>query len=225
MDIIVGSSRARDMGSGLTSYNIEKYYKPGGKILDMKELIDNHKIYNHGTSPLFPGEKFFVYTIVGICDITTKINNRKNNHCEIIYDQDYSENILTMQDHFLELESHIIANSLIPVFGTIVPVHLEKANNFLFDHGKTKFLKHSLDYYDMQTDILKVINAVNDFLTLRNDINNVNTLALHTTVLHNVKKGKKHLRHIDLFDGVHPNSKLSLKWNNILRQTINNNRK
>jgi hypothetical protein len=227
MDVIVGSSRGRNLGVTLKNlFHMENWSVSGAQIYQMEEQVDNHYWLYIFPNPLYPGESTYIYVVGGICDITTKLKNRAEGYQEIVYNKDVSSNISEVMDLYRHLCQHILSRDCIPVISTIVPVSVQKANNFLLDRNKTSVLYHTHEYFTMQNDVMAVCNALNPQIQELNKLQNVHTLSLHTSVFHNVKKGgKKCFQHINLFDGVHPNPTLSNRWEQILKMTIENNRK
>lgn len=224
MDIIIGSSRARNLGKGFSTFDVETWFQPGGKICQMHKLVDDHIMF-HLPGYIYPLEKNFLYVVCGICDITCKVKNYRENYQEIIYLQDPVENVSGMKVDIQNLAKYAQQNSLIPVISTIIPVHLEKANLYLLDNGKTSCLRHSHEYHSMNEQILSVCQDINSFIKEFNETNNVNTPDLCRTVYHNKTNGKKYFKHSQLYDGVHPDHDLTNRLNKVIKLTIENNRK
>jgi hypothetical protein len=221
MDIIVGSSRARYLGQDGKTLNVVTWYKSGGRIRDMEDLIDQHLLYN----PVQYAKKDYVYVVCGVCDITRKVKNYSKHYQEIIYDYDPSENIERMKQDYHHLTSYIYSRRLVPVISTVIPTHLETANHYLLEKNKTRYLAFESDYLIMQQKVLTVCKDINAFISDNNRERGVNTPALHDLVIHNKKKGRKNFKYSELFDGVHANEHLTNLMNVLLKKTITLNRK
>ena len=103
MDIIIGSSRAKYLGQDNKTLNVSTWYKSGGKIKDMYELVDQHLFYN----PISNSEKTHMYIVCGICDITQIKKDYCKHYREIIYNYDPDTNIIRMKDDFNSLTNYI----------------------------------------------------------------------------------------------------------------------
>jgi hypothetical protein len=223
MDIIVGSSRAKFL-SPAKSFFTETWFRPGGRINDMNDLVDDHFMKIFPLCPVLANSKNFVYVVCGICDITEKLSNNQENYQEIIYTKDPNSNIQQMKNDYHNLKHYILQHNLIPVLATIIPTDITKANHFYLDKGKTSALHHTQSYDDMQQKIFTVCEEMNKFICEVNLTTQVRTLSLHTAVYHNTKNGKKYFKPTHLFDGIHANQHLTSKFNHMLQLTINNNR-
>ena len=220
MDIVIGSSRAKYIGQDGKSLNVITWYRSGGRIVDMADLVDQHLFYNTPSV----GPKDHMYIVCGICDVTRKLRDNTINYQEIVYDYDPSTNLIAMRNAYIDLVQYIYSRSIVPVLATVIPTHLETANSFLLSHNKTSKLVYQHMYPSMQEKIITVCNEINSFIVENNRSRGLHTPALHDTVMHNKKKGRKNFKYSDLFDGVHANSKLTRQMNHVIRMTIVNNR-
>ena len=85
MNVIIGSSRSKDLGKTeplLSNHTVEIWSLPGGRYNQMKH-VDKHMILHHGGVPMPHTAKSHFYVVAGLCDVTTKTNNRKEHYTEV----------------------------------------------------------------------------------------------------------------------------------------------
>lgn len=227
MNIIVGSSRARDIGSlpplkgDLT---VRTLSKPGGRYHQMNEMIEQQIINDHGGPPLFPGINHY-YIFCGLCDITTKL--RAKNYEEVVYQELPQTTLSRVTTKIDNLKQFILDQGGIPIFCTIVPQHIATWNFHRLNIHRTSHLKHSKHYEEMQSNLMIVLEQINQHIIATNLISNVATPKLHSSVLHNQGKGRhqSYFEHTLLTDGVHPKPKLLKSWAKSFKKLIQLNRK
>ena len=186
--------------------------------------MDNHYIFHHGGPPAMETQDTHFYIIAGLCDITKKIKNRRENYMEVIYNDEPSETISRVLSSIYSLKKYIENLNAKPIFTTITPSHLETLNHKWFDSGRTCRLSYSHNYQEMQVEVMKVFEEINNNITQINSQNGLATPMLHRSVMHNVKKGSKYFQHSKLSDGCHATNSLNKIWAKYIDRAIQLNR-
>lgn len=212
---IYGSSRGRCFEGEINCRNL--FVKPGGKLMKLcksaKDELEN-----------VPGDKI-IYFISGIPDICSRDKSEN-------YEESYLELYKDGQeiDH-VEKFKNLIKDALrylrtIPrckiVFSTIATISFDVWNSTRMAQGKTKFLKYSARYPEMQEKLNSSLVEINNFITSVNAGNGVITPFLHSPVQKS-KYGKVRYMYSKLVDGVHPSIELSEVWIGRLRAVVSEN--
>jgi hypothetical protein len=227
MNVIVGSSRSRDLGKFeplKSNPTVEIWSVPGGKYCQLTVSVDEHMLYHHG-GPMPPTEKTHFYIVAGLCNITKKINRRQEKYTEVIYDQIPAETARNTIQEIQNLKTYILAQKAVPIFCTIIPSHISTQNNKWFDQGITSSLHFSHRYEDMQSGAMEAINIVNDKIPIINSETGVSTPFLHQTITHRKSKNDKRRYQFSLLhDDCHTGDRAHNLWAKCIGKAIVLNR-
>jgi hypothetical protein len=227
MNVIIGSSHSSGLGEIpllRDNQTVEVWSRPGRKYEHMKELVDNHNIYNHGGPAIMNGETHF-YIVAGLCNVTTKVTDRRNNYSEIIFSGHTSTVLENAKFQILNLQKYILDQSSTPIFSTIVPSHIETQNSKCFDKNKTRYLLHSHEYHQMQDNEMSVIKKLNQFILTLNKELGLTTPFLHRSVMHNSHQHQQYFQFRKLPDGCHASLKINNIWAKEITHAIALNRR
>ena len=203
MNVILGDSRVLTMKRSNLSWNLREvediWGSPGGNFRTCLDLVDDNIIYHH--PPITYGTTHY-YIATGICDITTKLT--KPGYQEIVFrsDEGLADKIKT---DISKVENHILKQAALPIFCTIYPMSLKVWNCQRLKQNKTKYLKHENEYSNMQEDLNKTVEMINDYLIKTNIRNCVATPLTHLAI-NKSRRGKQYIYFNDLIDGCHPDS-------------------
>lgn len=221
MNVIIGSSRCRDMKKyePLKSNNtVEVWSRPGGRYKQMKYLVDDHVIYNHGGPSTLNGDTH-IYVMAGLCDITTKLNNKADHYTEVIFQGDPKISAINVLEDIKNLQKYIHLQKAKAIFCTIVPSHLASQNLFYLNKRRTSYHKFEDMYEEMQMEAMKTIDIINVEIPQINQVLGLATPMMHRSVFH-IKKGKSYFQHSLLPDGCHAGEKASNLWAKYLNRAI-----
>jgi hypothetical protein len=224
MNVIVGSSRSAKLDLAFkNTHNVEVWSRPGGTYSTMKSLVDKHHIYHHGGADLLDFQTH-IYIVAGLCDVTSKHKNYKENYSEITFDTTSEAAIIHVESSIRDLQTYILSYGYIPIFCTIVPSHIESQNLHNLSRRKTSLLKHTSEYRVMQDMAMTTFRHLNQFIPSLNNELGMTTPFLHRSVMQNTKKGKSYFQYKKLPDGCHASSKLNTSWAKEITHAITKNR-
>ena len=222
MNSLVGDSRTKNFKiDPLVKHLNDNWSKPGAGILAMEKLIRKSVIMHHGEDQ-FDG-KLHIYISAGICDVTTRILDK--DYEETIFDVTKSnaikEKILKALD---QIQRFTLSEDAMPIFTTIYPLSLKDWNNTRLRQNKTKTLRHSDKYDEMQQHLESLIEEINKKIVQLNVKIGMATPLIHKFLLHNRGKGKFAAKYNLLVDGCHPSPTLKQKIANSIKISISKNR-
>lgn len=224
MNVIIGSSRCKDIKRYeplKTNETVEVWSRPGGRYHHMKTLVDDHVIYNHG-GPTATMGKTHIYIMAGLCDVTTKLNDRSTHYTEVIFQGDPQNSATQIIEDIRNLQRYIHLQNAKAIFCTIVPSHLATQNYYWLSKRRTSYHKFSDMYDGMQIDAMKTLDIINTEIPQINKALGLATPMLHRSVFH-IKKGKTYFQHSLLPDGCHGSEKANNLWAKYINRAISLN--
>ena len=220
MNYLIGDSRVRGFRNLLPKSLVEEVWaKPGGKILDMEEMINDLTILHHGETNV----RSHFYIWVGICNLTKRL--RERGYEEVIFcKQDFGEQSCVLYSQIESIATSVFSNYGVPIFCPIIPMHLETWNNHRLDMGKTTKLLQCENYAQMQEGLEQEVVIFNNRLIQLNKENGFATPMIYNDFAHSRGKGRVTLRYKDLVDGCHPNDALLQRFKKSLTASIRVNK-
>ena len=212
MNSIIGDSRVsyiKTHRSLFKKVEVEDVWsRPGGRLEHCVDMIEENLQYHH--PPLTPGMNHY-YILSGICDVTTKLASQ-----EVIFNYD-DLLINELKAKLDNVNIRIVKQGVLPVFCTIIPMHLETWNKTRLAQGKTMKLIHMEKYPQMQKDLETALDELNHHIIKINSLKSLATPLTHTSLLKRQNKVYYHLYGL-LPDGCHPSEKATER----IIKTINN---
>ena len=216
---LIGDSRVKNLYSTETNPFTKIVCKPGATYYSLMDAIDEHLTVNYR-----PSHRRHTYILAGICSITTRVVNRR---------QQYEETSLNMEENIVDnticaiddLQRAMLREDLTPIFCTILPLHFMEWNATRLNQGKTLFLSHAEQYEDMQEALQHILVEINSKIAEIYRNLNMATPSIHRTLQHNRGHGRLlSYKYNQLVDGCHPSVALRQKMAITLWRTIEINR-
>lgn len=206
MNVLLGDSRVsyiKNSGQRFIKVEVEDLWsRAGGRLENCIDMVNDNIIYHH--PPINPGKSHY-YIMAGICDITTRITSKAQNYQEVIFN--YNEDAISdVKKKINIVETKIMELGVLPIFCTVVPMHLETWNQTRFQQGKTSTLNYAQQYATMQSNLENALDEINHHIIKVNSKKNLATPLTHTSLLKRHKNGYYHLYGL-LTDGCHPSEK------------------
>ena len=202
MNVILGDSRASSLNKARLKIKLKEvediWGKPGGGYSCCTQLVLDNIIYHH---PPLNNDKCHFYILAGICDLTHKISGK--GYQEVIFNDANGSLGQTIKSKINHLEQCVLREGAIPVFCTIIPMHLATWNHHRLSHSKTKMLNHLDKYEAMQANMEEVLHDLNRFIVETNNSNGMATPTIHTAITRR-RHGKTYTLYKNLPDGCHP---------------------
>ena len=228
MDLIFGSSRGHNLSELLhashpSPESVAIYAASSAKLKELlQEAIDQLDRADDPTN-------CHIYFVAGLCDITRRDEDAWDPACgayqEITMPEGSDECARRMCELIDFISIRILYRGAKPCFSTIPPSSLEKYNLMRLKKRKTSYLLHSLEYADMQDNLMRAILHVNNHISKVNGENGMATPDLAGSVVE-TRAGKAPRAHFKrLYDGVHPTDKTRRKWAKRLQKAISINRR
>lgn len=223
MNAIIGDSRVLGLKRHRNVYKLHAvegiWGQPGAGYNVCETLVNNHTIYNH--PPIFQGRTHF-YIFAGICSLTTRLQEAGRRYQEVIF-HDPSNTISRVKSEILELNSTIKREGGLPIFCTLISMHLSTWNELRLAKRKTRELRHRDNYENMQSELEMAVAELNEFIVQTNMDNGVATPLIHTAISSR-KHGKTFILYKKhLADGCHPKDNTYLKIINSINRAISQN--
>ena len=222
MNYLVGDSRVRGLRDYVPRLDFcDIWSRPGARVQNMFELVDDLTILHHGES----NTKAHFYFSVGICDITERL--RGPDYEEVIFNStQFQDRKVVLYQEIDRLASATRNQYAMPVFCTIYPLGLSVWNHHRLNTGRTNRLVHENSYSDMQRNLEIEIAEFNNYLVRTNINNGFTTPMMHRDLIHNRGRGRSIVRYNDLADGCHLNNSalLRCKTSLMVAYTKNKNR-
>lgn len=190
---------------------------PGGQIQDLeKEIINN----------IHSEKKNIVTLYAGICNLTEKINHAVGS--EIMYSTCRVGEFLSSLDslnRFLRSKNVILKIASVPPVSIFKYQHFQKQRKLNFRSTLCDF-----DAFQQQKKLEEDIRYINTKICLLNEANNVKNIHLDKdlikiTVKHRGRTGQNRKKiskfvYNKLYDGVHPEFSLKMRWFDIICKSI-----
>ena len=202
MNVIIGDSRVSGLHKARHQIKLKEvediWGRPGGGYNHCTDLVHDNIIYHH---PPLTNEKCHYYILAGICDLTLKLNGNK--YQEVIFRDNEGALCQLIKDRITQLEQYVLREGGIPVFCTILSMNLKTWNHHRLTQNKTKWLKYSSNYEEMQIKLEETISSLNRFIVETNNNNGMATPSIHTAITRR-RHGKTFTLFKNLPDGCHP---------------------
>ena len=228
MDIILASSRGREMNSELRKIhpcpdNLLIKFIPSAGLSSLAGLVPSF------TGRGEAGSIDHVYFLAGLCDVTNMSFDDRwsyefGHYEEVIFNESPHEAVSRVQEIYRSVSESVTKANAIPCFSTIPPMSLETWNTIRLNQQKTSFLIHHRQYESMQENLINTIIDINRFIIHLNIANQMTTPYLASTILSNVPGRKMRVHYSRFSDGVHPTQELNKKWAKKLNNAIRDNR-
>lgn len=219
MNYLIGDSRVRGVKQFLSTVHVnEVCTRPGGKIEQMYQLVDELTYLHHGIN----NERAHFYIWVGICNLTKR--EKGMGYEEVIFSSEAAViSRVRWVEELSKLAKYIRNQYGSPIFVPIYPMELSKWNYHRLNSNKTKFLLHTEKYTEMQKDLEIEVNFFNKQIVALKNENGVRTPMVNKDFFHSRGKGRTTPRYGELPDGCHASSSLNGKFKKSIMNAINKN--